>query len=85
MSVPFPGVSIVATLTLGIVVDTTWKQEEALLLKPGQSVIALGYMLTLDGIEKNVPHENYSSTRATLRFVRDGATGYPLQTGLKIE
>jgi cytochrome c-type biogenesis protein CcmF len=64
----------VAIVTLGIVADSTWKEEAALLLKPGQSIAALGYTLTLDKIEKNVPHENYTSTRATLKFVRNGRT-----------
>ncbi len=64
----------VAIVTLGIVTDSTWKEEAALLFKPGQSIAALGYTLTLDKIEKNLPHENYTSTRATLRFVRDGRT-----------
>ncbi|MBI1214160.1 MAG: heme lyase CcmF/NrfE family subunit [Alphaproteobacteria bacterium] len=63
-----------AICTLGIVVDSTWKQEDAVLLKPGQSVPAIGYTLTLEKIEPRVPHENYTSTRATLRFDRDAKT-----------
>ena len=63
-----------AIVTLGIVTDSTWKLEAAVLLKPGQSIAAIGYRLTLEGVENNVPHENYSSTRATLRFDRDGKT-----------
>src|SRR5262249_15245010 len=63
-----------AIVTLGIVVDSTWKEEAAVLLKPGQSIEALGYGLTLDKIETDVPHENYTSTRATLRFERGGAS-----------
>ncbi len=62
----------VAIITLGIVVDSTWKEEAALLLKPGQSAAALGGSITLEKIEINVPRENYTSTRATLRFDRDG-------------
>lgn len=63
-----------AVCTLGIVVDSTWKEEEAVLLKPGQSIQAIGYTLTLDKIEPGVAHENYTSTRATLRFDRGGQT-----------
>ena len=63
-----------AICTLGIVVDSTWKQEEAVLLKPGQSVQAIGYKLTLEKIEPSVAHENYTSTRATLRFDEGGKT-----------
>jgi cytochrome c-type biogenesis protein CcmF len=64
----------VAICTLGIVVDSTWKEEQALLLKPGQSAQAIGDTVTLEKIEPNLPHENYQSTRATLRFDRDGKT-----------
>src|SRR6185436_9945373 len=53
---------------------STWKQEEGVLLKPGQSIGAIGSTLTLEKIETNVPHENYTSTRATLRFERGGET-----------
>ena len=47
---------------------------DAVLLKPGQSIQAIGYTLTLDKIEPGVAHENYTSTRATLRFDRGGQT-----------
>jgi cytochrome c-type biogenesis protein CcmF len=68
-----------AIVTLGIVADSSWKQEQAVLLKPGQSIAAIGYTLTLDKIETDVPHANYTSTRATLRFDRDGKTALILQ------
>jgi len=63
-----------AIVTLGIVVDSTWKQEQALLLKPGQSAPAIGYTVTLEKIEPNLAHQNYTSTRATLRFDSGGRT-----------
>jgi cytochrome c-type biogenesis protein CcmF len=58
---------------LGIVAATTWATEDIATMKPGDSLPAAGYILTLDGyIERAGP--NYQETAVRLTVRRGGST-----------
>jgi cytochrome c-type biogenesis protein CcmF len=59
-------------LVAGIAGVSAWNQEGAAVLKPGQGAEIAGYMVRMRAFEPAVEGPNYSASRATLEFSRDG-------------
>ncbi len=60
-----------AVAIAGMVASSTWKVEEILIMRPGDSTTVAGYDYRLEGVER-LPGPNYFSDTATLTVTRDG-------------
>ncbi len=60
-----------AVAIAGMVASSTWKVEEILIMRPGDTVSVAGYDYRLEGVERH-RGPNYFSDTATLTVTRDG-------------
>lgn len=61
-----------AVTIVGITCSSAWKTEKIQVMQIGESVTVAGYMMTLEGIEKNVKGPNYTALQATFTVRKNG-------------
>jgi cytochrome c-type biogenesis protein CcmF len=61
-----------AIVIFGVTASSAWKQEEVLLMRPGETVTLAGYDYRFEGVERT-QGPNYRSDMATFEVTRDGA------------
>jgi cytochrome c-type biogenesis protein CcmF len=61
-----------AVAILGMTGSTAWKQEQILMMRPGDTVALAGYDYRFDGVA-NVAGPNYTAARGTFTVTKDGA------------